>query len=245
MGWFLATRTHVRTIQPSAPLGHPPCLNEMTDSRIGKWRRWLEDEIQPEVMTINLHRFVFREVGDIIDRAGSLPPSYWFEFSSETYATTQAVAIRRQAEVSTRVVSLGRLIAEIRDDAKRLSRAWWVGLWTDPDPIQDHFANNGFTKQYAPGGGDHLDPAIPEADLAHLTSVAESVKRYVDQHVAHNDASPRGDLPTFDDLNASIDVIGELFGKYGNLLTAASWVTVVPVMQHDWQAIFRQPWLRS
>lgn len=60
----------------------------MTDSRIQKWLRWLEDEIQPEVMTMNLHRHVFREVGAIVERNATLPPSYWFEFSSETYATT-------------------------------------------------------------------------------------------------------------------------------------------------------------
>jgi hypothetical protein len=50
-------------------------------------------------------------------------------------------------------------------------------------------ADAGFTKQFAPGGGDHIDPSIPAANLALLTSVAQSVKVYVDQHVAHNDAS--------------------------------------------------------
>jgi hypothetical protein len=102
----------------------------VADSRIEKWLRWLEDEIQPEVMTMNLHRHVFQEVGEIIEANGSLPPSYWFEFSSDTYATTQAIAIRRQAETGTRVISLGQLIAEIRDNADLLTRAWWIGLWT-------------------------------------------------------------------------------------------------------------------
>ena len=100
----------------------------MTDSRIAKWLRWLDDEIKPEVITMNLHRHVWREVRGIVERNGSLPPSYWFEFSSDTYATTQAVAIRRQAEVDSRVISLGRLIDEIGGDATRLTRKFWVGL---------------------------------------------------------------------------------------------------------------------
>jgi hypothetical protein len=175
----------------------------VTDSRIEKWLPCLTDEIQPEVMTMNLHRHVFREVGAIVERNATLPPSYWFEFSSETYATTQAVAIRRQAEVDTRVISLGRLIDEIGNDAGRLTRRYWVGLFGNSDAVRFGVADAGFTKQFAPGGGDYIDPAIPAADLALLTSVAQSVKVYVDQHVAHNDAKPRGSLPTFKDLDGS------------------------------------------
>jgi hypothetical protein len=152
--------------------------------------------------------------------------------------------IRRQAEADTRVISLGRLIDEIGSDAGRLTRRYWVGLFGKSDAVRFGVADAGFTKQFAPGGGDHIDPAIPAADLALLTSVAQSVKVYVDQHVAHNDAKPRGSLPTFKDLDANIDLIGELFAKYGNLLTASTWTTVVPVVQHDWQAIFRQPWIQ-
>jgi hypothetical protein len=29
----------------------------MADSRIEKWLRWLEEEIQPEIITMNLHRY--------------------------------------------------------------------------------------------------------------------------------------------------------------------------------------------
>jgi hypothetical protein len=89
----------------------------------------------------------------------------------------------------------------------------------------------------------HLDPAIPKADLMDLMWVAAEVKIYVDEHVAHNDAKPSPGLPTFKDLDASIDVIGQLFAKYANLLTAATWPILVPVLQHDWQAIFRQRWI--
>jgi hypothetical protein len=41
------------------------------------------------------------------------------------------------------------------------------------------------------------------------------------------------------------DVVGHLFKKYGNLLTAADWVYLEPIPQHDWLAIFRVPWIRG
>jgi hypothetical protein len=217
----------------------------VADPKIEKWLRWLEDEIKPEALTMNLQRHVFREVGEIINKHGSLPASYWFDFSSDTYATTQAVAIRRQAEVSTRVISLGRLINEIASDAALVTRKFWVGLWGTSVAVRLGEADRGFTKQFAPGGGNQLDPGIPAADLAQLTRVAGAVKTYVDQHVAHNDAKPRGGLPTFKDLDASIDLIGQLFTKYTNLLTASTWVMLdEPAIQHDWKAIFRERWIK-
>lgn len=42
-----------------------------------------------------------------------------------------------------------------------------------------------------------------------------------------------------------IDVIGELFKRYYNLLTASSYVMLEPVIQHDWLAAFRVPWMGS
>ena len=37
--------------------------------------------------------------------------------------------------------------------------------------------------------------------------------------------------------------MGDVFKKYANLLTAGSYVTLVPALQEDWLAIFRQPWI--
>ena len=67
----------------------------MPDSRVQKWQRWLERHIRPEVLSMHWYRAVYREVGEIVENA-NLPPSHFFTYSSETYAQTQSVAIRRQ-----------------------------------------------------------------------------------------------------------------------------------------------------
>ena len=81
------------------------------------------------------------------------------------------------------------------------------------------------------------------ADLAALTQGASKVRAYVDERVAHSDSRPSQDFPTFDDLHGAMDQIGKLFTKYALLLTAAGYVDLVPVIQHDWMAVFRQPWM--
>ena len=87
------------------------------------------------------------------------------------------------------------------------------------------------------------DAAIPRKDSADLVAASEVVVRYVDQYLAHADGKPRGDLRTYADLDTAVDLMGDLFRRYANLLTAGSYVTLVPVLQEDWLAIFRQPWI--
>ena len=107
-------------------------------------------------------------------------------------------------------------------------------------------AERGWNDHYAGSVGTTLDPAIPAADFDQLTTAAANVKGYVDQHVAHPDAavvSAKVTL-TLDEVHEAADVIGDLFGRYYTLLTASSYTEYVPVIQHDWMAAFRVPWMR-
>ena len=45
------------------------------------------------------------------------------------------------------------------------------------------------------------------------------------------------------EVHEVVDLIGEQFTKYYNLLTASTYVLLVPVIQHDWLAAFRVPWM--
>jgi hypothetical protein len=52
-------------------------------------------------------------------------------YVQDTYAVTQAVAVRRLAETDSRVISLGQLISEIAGDPERISRRFWVGMFDE------------------------------------------------------------------------------------------------------------------
>jgi hypothetical protein len=92
--------------------------------------------------------------------------------------------------------------------------------------------------------GRILDPAIARRDLEALQVAARKVRLYVDQHVAHDQTEPTAALPTFEELHAAIDTIGEIFKRYTAVLTAGSYVSLEPFIQSDWKAIFRVAWLR-
>jgi hypothetical protein len=82
------------------------------DSRIEKWRRWLDPRIDTEILTMHAHRDVYLKVVEITQQHGSLPPSHFFDYLASWYGTTQTAAIRRQADTNPRVVSLARLMTE-------------------------------------------------------------------------------------------------------------------------------------
>jgi hypothetical protein len=194
---------------------------------------------------MHAHRDTFKEVDRIATENGQLPDSYFWTFLQDTYATSQAVAVRRQAELKSSVRTLGRLLVEVAEDAHLLSREFFVGMWeARPDSVEAVIANRQFEQYFAGDVGDHLDPAIPQRDLAALITTSASVKTYVDQHVAHRDRKPKSGFPTFADLDGAIDKIGEVFSRYSGLLRNKSMTDYVPAHQDDSLAVFRQPWIR-
>ena len=65
----------------------------------------------------------------------------------------------------------------------------------------------------------------------------------MNEHLAHDAAMPRAaELPTFNDPHDAIDVIGSTFQKYAGILNGTTWV-LEPVLEGDWRAIFRMPWI--
>jgi hypothetical protein len=212
----------------------------MVETYMGRWIRWLHGSIRPHIYTVHLHRHIYQEMAKITQSA-DLPASYYFDFTSQTYSTTQAIAIRRLADPSRRVVSLGRLIGEIAARPEMFTLDWYVGQF---DPALRTLGERGFSANFAGAVGDHLDPAIPRGDLDGLKSGAYRVRRYVDQYVAHLDESPQtADILTYADINEAIDLLGTLYHRYNLLLTASEDISLVPELQHDWKAVFRVPWI--
>ncbi|MFN8113184.1 MAG: hypothetical protein U0R51_08285 [Solirubrobacterales bacterium] len=225
----------------------------MSDQRIAKWTRWIDESpIGPNIHAMFHRRDIWNGVQEIVKDNPDLPPSAFWEFQFEIYAEAQAMAVRRQADTHPDVASLAKLLGELKDDAERITFDWWFGLWgDDADAHILGLARQQWANHY--GEGESLDAAIPATDLERITAASSSVRTYVNENVAHSEA--RGpippevaareaeDIPTLDDIHAAIDVAGDLYKKYYGLFTASTLVDVTPIVQHDWRAPFRMPWI--
>src|SRR5262249_33644783 len=120
------------------------------------WGRWLEKNIRTEGLTVWWHREVYRRVVEITqNRRPHLPASHFFDQFSSTYATSQAAAVRRQADRDPRVISLARLFVEIRDDPRRLSRERFVSQY---DVERQARADQTFSELFAGKVNEYVDP---------------------------------------------------------------------------------------
>jgi hypothetical protein len=208
------------------------------DSGHDKWCRWI-NEIDTEVTTLFLARTTWQTVMGIVSDHPSMPPSHFFDFVTGGYVAMQTMAVRRQCEVSDRVVSLARLLAEIQAHPEIVSRERYVGCY----PRGTQWIGHREFDDFAAETGAHVSGEVVATDLVRLRELAEPVKQYVYRRLAHFDKAPPDVIPVFDDLDIAIDAIGDAFRKYLRLLTGADRTPIAPVANYDWLAPFCIPWL--
>jgi hypothetical protein len=215
----------------------------------------MDGPIKASVITMNHHRQIWRGLVEVIQAHGPLPPSAYWEHYFDIYAQTQAMAVRRQADRHPNAVSLAKLLSEVTEDAEELTPEWWIGLWDIPedDEYERAYARGQWNDEFGGQVGNHLDPAVPAADLKRLHEGSKAVKKHVDKHVAHSEdpgplprdpgsAAPTATL-TLNEVHDVVDLIGEVFTRYYSLFEAAGMATLEPQIQHDWLAPFREPWI--
>jgi hypothetical protein len=218
------------------------------DPRIKDWTARIDGKVKAEVIRMHHHKSAWDRVSAMLTDNADLPDSYWWEFMFETYAITQASAVRRQADSRRDVDSLMRFIMDVRKGAAALTKTWWIDtLWNPSHPIERYEAERQWSEHFGGDVVDHLDPAIPSADAADLEKAAEKVKRYVDENVAHTSAAPKGPAISLElaEVHDAMETVDRLFRRYAGLLTCSGWVTTTPVEQDDFYAPFRVPWMRA
>jgi AbiU2 len=198
------------------------------------WSDWLET-INQDITTVFYWKETWLAFGYILRSNPAIPPSHFFRLMSNTYGTSQAVAVRRLADPKRGVVSLATLIKDLRKHAAEVTVEWWIGLQPNSE-IGDF-------EPFRLKSTNHFDPSIATKDLDRLEIAVAQVKKYVDQHLAHRDQNPTRDIPNFDAIHAALDSLGEVFRKYHSLLTGADRIVMVPVPTPGWFLPFTVPWL--
>ena len=81
------------------------------------------------------------------------------------------------------------------------------------------------------------------SDLRELSRTASKVEDFADRFIAHHDKRRSKELPTFNEVDACLDVLDKLYVKYHLIFHASSMDSLMPTYQYDWQEIFEVPWL--
>jgi hypothetical protein len=215
---------------------------QIADGLYEKWKAWIE-RIYDETVTIFANRSFYRGLADMTQANDSIPPSSFFDALGVWYATTQLMAVRRQADKSADAVSLARLLTNLADNPEAMTRERFLSLWGEDEHWRRR-ANEQYDR-YAGEGADTISAERYRADLERFEEAARPIKDHVDRLVAHNDQRELTRPTTWEELNAAIDLLEEMLNKYMVLLTATGVPSADPVHQRDWKAAFRVAWLRE
>jgi hypothetical protein len=213
------------------------------------WRKWIHQDIRQDVVGMYFRRQMWRDLNDMLlanPTVGEMRSSFW-NFHHDNYAVTQAIAIRRQADKRKDTCSLRRLLEEVTARSDLLRRETYVALLDERQAQDDLMVQraNAEWNRWANSGGIRFDGVAARADALELEQAADRVKVYVDEHLAHDAATPTiPELPTLKDLHAAIEVIGSTFQKYAVILTGGWW-DLEHMIEDNWRAIFRVPWIAS
>lgn len=220
-------------------LGRNRVLPPPANSRYEKWKRWLK-VADDEVTAMFQRRDTWRGVVAIVRANPAIPTSHFFDFLAHGYVTMQATAIRRQAEINPRVVSLASLLSEVLKQPTLVSRDRFVSQY----PWGMQYLGDRAFNDFAGEGGSHIDAVFLQSDLQVLQRAAQSVKAYVDRHVAHTDRKRHAkDLPSYSKIDETLEVFGVLLKRYLLLFEQADRDPIAPIPQYDWMAPFRLAWI--
>lgn len=214
------------------------------DPKFIKWLRWV-DVIHKDTESVLLNKSIHGRYLEIVkENIDIQSPSDFHEWTIRNYGSYVVMAIRRQLDVDDDVISLKRLLTEIKDSPQLLTKQWFRSLYSNSDnnlpiPIES-FADGDFESHA--GSMEHFDPAIAEADLLKLETLGKTITHYANKQIAHRTKVKT--RVTFSEINAFLEEFENILKKYILLFTASGYTSLTPVFQYDWEVIFTKVWIK-
>jgi hypothetical protein len=223
----------------------------VTASDDEKWAAWCADfdEVEREVFALFHTRWMWRMLTSLMnngvpDRQYAVVQNYFIR----TYVGTVCVAIRREADLDTRTSSLARCLHTLVDCPHFASRHRYITIANAERASvggpSDEEIDASFD-QFAPNGGDHVDPVVPRAALERLTTSAQPIRKYTNKVLAHRERN--GEIqklaPSWTEINDALDVVGAVMQQFYTLRHPSQQLRrVTPLGDLQFTSMFRVPW---
>ena len=220
--------------------------------KLEKWLNWM-DKIQADIAPLLLDVNVFWEVQDIIKQNPHIQkPSYFYHYLERSYVSHASAGVRRQIRHQQDSISFAGLLEDIAENANELSFSYYFSIRSSESDFQ-RFQQSGVPfsyremiekefKKYADLNCEYVCPKMVKEDLKKLKEAAKPWMDFTDKRVAHLDKREPKSVPTFPELDNCLKLLDKTYVKYYLLFYAGSMETLEPTFQHDWKAIFQEPW---
>jgi hypothetical protein len=218
-------------------------MSSQNDQLYVKWDSWI-DILDTEIIHIHEQRHIFHEVQELV-RANPLiqSPGDFNDWMAVWYSSSLSVAMRRQADNNRDSVSYRRLLESIKANPYVVSRTRFKKNFVDRRYTEAD-ADEGFD-QLVGRGLEYLDLTRVDSEIQELIAKTDPLSNYVNKRIAHHDRKEFTAIPTFRELNTTIDFLGTLHERYYHIFRCLTIHSLVPVWHYDWKEVFRYPWIAS
>jgi len=207
-----------------------------------KWKGWLE-KIGNDLGWLLTSRDIFERVRNIVDSNKRIQsPDLFHRWIVDNYVARVAVGIGRLNDHDSRTISLHRLIKDISENLEAMTRDYFVSRY--PDWMQDEGVADHDFDEFAEKNGRLISLGRLDDDIDLLDKETRLVKDFRNRWIAHFDLNREIErMPTFGDVDKSLQVIDRIFCKYYLLVDGGGMKTVKPALQFDWKEPLRYAWI--
>ena len=179
-----------------------------TNFKLDKWRRDLQT-ILPEIAFLKYNSSDFNNLSKRYN-GGDLEPYLW-NFILKNYTSCMSMGIRRMVDDHPQVISLWKLIDDIEANAEKVTSKWFLKEW--PGGKNESLFVEFFDTKPS------LQQTAVTKHKKQLEDITKSVAERADKFEAHKDKKPKlQSIPTYADIDKSVQIVTELFNKYYYLL---------------------------
>ncbi len=206
-----------------------------------RWRRQLPRMVS-ELSSLYARMQVFQELLAVV-RANPavLQPPLLFNWARDNYGVAVCLGIRRLADASDGVVSLGHLLREVELRPEVVGKRSYRAL-TRKQGLTRVEADGQFERR-AGRHGEQLRAADVARDIRRIDRAEHRIRKLVNKRLAH--ATPLTSIrrpPTFDEIELVLEELDQVLVKYDALIGGGGLTTVHAALL-DWRRVLEKPWL--
>jgi hypothetical protein len=207
-----------------------------------RWKSWLPD-MKRDLSDLLGKEETFWDLQEVAkENEKILNPGNFFDWMCRNYVVAQVIGIRSFLDCRKDSRSLWRMLYEILENPGVIDRGRHVRKYRT-SPLGESLGHLSFDA-VAGRGRSALTQRSIRADLRALEDEGERIRRFANKRIAHRTSPGKiRRLPKFDDVDAALSKIDEIFCKYNLLLTANGSSSMRATKQFDWKEVLYEPWI--
>ena len=211
------------------------------DPKIEQWKKEI-GIITTDVTNTVESLFIFKRLAEIVQANPRInEDNLFWDHLTVSFASTIILGVTRQVDERAEVISLLKLLKDIRDNATVITRAWFVGQY-ELAGLPRQIGEAHFAEHF--GSGTSLDVAIVNQDITDLTSKTKKVALYRHTRIAHKNADERLVIELkMSEPQDALSVVEEIVIKYQSLLNQSGYEKLMPEIHYNWESLFKVPWI--